>query len=723
MTEFEPDMTNLLIQMRINNIMKSTTNRDEGIIPKPKVIKTETTQKMINEYKEAQNQPLEIGGKKYAYHPAVAVVNLDAPNIIPEPFKVDDIRQHEERLKKDLEDIDYFLEQQKEILKNAEEKYNIELEDIDREIEILTNKKLKPGSTTSEQKKINQRLYNLGRKRNELLDNFDMFKDGHDTRIADALDARKDTIERLNRAELDRGYIKEIETENIKQANITEDANKKKIDEYLENIRILNNKPLTIDRFVGETQEDYLARIQDELNKELEAEDESAIDFQAGVINRKKLLSNLSEVIPTNLNKREDIVRLFEGDKDAMFNVNKYWEVIKKKILSTFKVDDKNITADDYFQILKLYMDKTVQEVLDIDKQKIPETKGLTPASSPRIADIKDNKSVLPGDQYFTSDQRIDFLDSKNELAMIYAQNYYSIRLVASASDMSDTDPQLFIKSFTTNRTGNDEYHLVYSDEDTPGTFKIILTIKDMKQVFENQGFTKKNIDMLFKLGKDYDDTGFVNGFLSFKKMLVRFFPAQSSTVFTDRGTGDERDFITYHKPVGRKNMQVWGAGFRGGSIGNKPSEYKKFGDVLINIKKLNKNNLVVKDKNQASIKAFANTRISDSLHDVILDLLNNIPIKEKDIKILDEPEEHIYNNLIHIAGKNKDTYNTIKSTIKYYKNRFNVLSGEIEAGNDNPKLMSEVYVILNQLYRMGELKQKQVNQIYNELKELQQNI
>ena len=705
MTEFEPDMTNLLIQMRINNIMKSTTNKEEGIIPKPKVIKTETTQKMINEYKEAQNQPLEIGGKKYAYHPAVAVVNLDAPNIIPEPFKVDDIRQHEERLKQDLEDIDYFLERQKEILKDTEEQFNIDLEDIDREIEIMINKKIAPGSRTGAQKhnqQINRRLNNLGQERNKLSDNFKMFKDGHDARIADALDARKDTIDRLNRAELDRGYIKEIESENIKQANITEDANKKKIDEYLENIRILNNKPLTIDRFVGETQEDYLARIQDELNKELEAEDESAIDFQAGALNRKKLLSNLSEVIPTNLNKREDIVRLFEGDTGEMYNVNKYWEAIKKKILATFKTDDKDVTADDYFQILKLYMGKTVQQVLDIDKQIAPDQKGEEEQKAGPIQEFENN-------QIFVSEGFMVIKESKKGLRMIYTDDQYATRLY----DNENNDIYFKVMIYKKRK------FLTVSNSGAPGTFATTTEVKNLSKEFSSNKIPVTEQKIVFTSIKNIDPNKKNNSLQALTDIILKYFPKQNFTNITD-ADGKVKNVVRFYRT--NPNL-ISGASIRGGSVGERPSEYKKFGDVMINIKKLNKNNLVVKDKNQASIKAFANTRISDSLHDVILDLLNNIPIKEKDIKILDEPEEHIYNNLIHIAGKNRDTYNTIKSTVKYYKNRFNVLSGEIEAGNDNPKLLSEVYVILNQLYRMGELKQKQVNQIYNELKELQQNI
>jgi len=142
MTEFEPDMTNLLIQMRINNIMKSTTNRDEGIIPKPKVIKTETTQKMINEYKEAQNQPLEIGGKKYAYHPAVAVVNLDKPAVQNLPFDMQRLLDYEEDGKNRLIAIDDRVELIKEQNITDQKTYNIEMETIDEKASLVNEERV-----------------------------------------------------------------------------------------------------------------------------------------------------------------------------------------------------------------------------------------------------------------------------------------------------------------------------------------------------------------------------------------------------------------------------------------------------------------------------------------------------------------------------------------------------------------------------------------------------
>jgi len=720
--EFEPDLTNLLIQMKINSIIRST-NKEEGITGAPKKIITETTQEMIDDY---LNEQINQQGISKFVQPTVSPILVNPTLIKIKPDKdlndelkllINALSREEKEQDGKLEDIKKLQEKSALTISVIESKIEKdEKEKIDKEKQLTDEKAKTPPDSTVEAQ-LEKDILDLNRKIAQY--QIDKINDEKTT---------KGQISSINTdVSIIQGKIKKISDdiddkekeivtnrenyeENIKETNIAQTENDRKINEYKENVRYLSNKPLQTQRLVGESQEDYYTRLQKEITDDQARNTAADVLFQATTLTRKQLQSNLMEIIPTDINKRENIIRLFNENFDKMKEANKFWDPIKKKIKSTFGKDSPKTKAEEYFEIINLYLGKTAQQIAEVDKPTVNITPSKVEEEDPVDieADFKDN--VISGNpNYSYTDKSVNLKRSHHSLKLEYSGDEYSIRMSAEIKTVQPSQGQaqkqaavevqtreIFLKAIVKPTISN-KYVLMWSADGKRTTFRVIKTAIDLTNALAQQRFDKKDMNLQL-FGSDFIVNKSPNVIAKLANVLA----------------------ISFHKQASMDGIIKTGNSIIGAGINTQieQSDYIKFGDVLINIKKLDKNILVIKDKNKASIKAYPNTRITDQLHDIILDIINKIPANEKDIKRLDESDLHVYNSLINISGKNRQTYNTMNQTIKYYKNRFNVLSGEIEAGNDNTKLLKEAYLILNHLYKMGEIKQNQVQKIYNDLVE-----
>ena len=78
-----------------------------------------------------------------------------------------------------------------------------------------------------------------------------------------------------------------------------------------------------------------------------------------------------------------------------------------------------------------------------------------------------------------------------------------------------------------------------------------------------------------------------------------------------------------------------------------------------------------------------------------------------------------VLDNLIHRAKLHKEHDNTIDDTNKKMKARFDVLSGEIEAGNDNPLVKQELHQLLYKMSHAKMISIVKANKYMHELNEI----
>jgi hypothetical protein len=105
-----------------------------------------------------------------------------------------------------------------------------------------------------------------------------------------------------------------------------------------------------------------------------------------------------------------------------------------------------------------------------------------------------------------------------------------------------------------------------------------------------------------------------------------------------------------------------------------------------------------LKYKNGINVKTFNNIKISDKLRSIIINLVQGYKPTTTEINTLSKTEQELYDRLIYLSNLNKSVENTQDKTVNNLKKRLEIISGEIQAGNNNPTLKTELKSILEKL-------------------------
>jgi hypothetical protein len=143
--------------------------------------------------------------------------------------------------------------------------------------------------------------------------------------------------------------------------------------------------------------------------------------------------------------------------------------------------------------------------------------------------------------------------------------------------------------------------------------------------------------------------------------------------------------------------------------------KFANFGKVVIMLDKLIKTNtLVIKDKRGASILGVRNILVSDHMVNIITKLIADPKADiSSDYIELSPADLEIYSALMELSGLHK-ILKVPKPNIKVYKDKLNVIVGEIEAGNDN--LTSDLQDCLNKLVALKAITKTEAKRYFNDL-------
>ena len=143
------------------------------------------------------------------------------------------------------------------------------------------------------------------------------------------------------------------------------------------------------------------------------------------------------------------------------------------------------------------------------------------------------------------------------------------------------------------------------------------------------------------------------------------------------------------------------------------------FGKISLDLNKLfYQNVLSIKRHNGNKIIGHRNKRVSDNFVDIIMKMFENKPITQSDIKNIKD-ERLLYDNLIVQSGlhKSKSIPTTIDQTSQEMKNRLGLIVGEIEAGNSNKSLLTELHELLFKMVRVHLISKSAATKYFNNLK------
>lgn len=134
---------------------------------------------------------------------------------------------------------------------------------------------------------------------------------------------------------------------------------------------------------------------------------------------------------------------------------------------------------------------------------------------------------------------------------------------------------------------------------------------------------------------------------------------------------------------------------------------YCNFGKLILNLKKLNENILLIKYPSKAPVPKLRRTVISDDFKAIINDLLDTKKINIQLQKELNDKEQDLFDLLMNVSGlKNYLNYKRIYKDVNYYMNKFEILRGSLNAGNNNMEIKNELMDIIDLLS----------NKIYNKI-------
>ena len=130
-------------------------------------------------------------------------------------------------------------------------------------------------------------------------------------------------------------------------------------------------------------------------------------------------------------------------------------------------------------------------------------------------------------------------------------------------------------------------------------------------------------------------------------------------------------------------------------------------------------NVLSIKRHNGNKIIGHKNRRVSDNFVDIVFKMFDNKPITQSDLKNIKD-EQMIYDNLIVQSGLHKSNKipTTIEQTSEQMKNRLGLITGEIEAGNSNKSLLTELHELLFKMVRVHLISKTAASAYYKNLKD-----
>lgn len=164
------------------------------------------------------------------------------------------------------------------------------------------------------------------------------------------------------------------------------------------------------------------------------------------------------------------------------------------------------------------------------------------------------------------------------------------------------------------------------------------------------------------------------------------------------------------------KEEEVVGKGLKVSSPPNQ-QKYAEFGRYIIHVPSLHENFLNLKYPSKGlTIHQLPRSKISNSLKNILIDALENKKLPAHKIKNLETDELRLLKKACDLSHIEHHIY--IKQDEEELE-RFELLRGQVQAGNDNPDIIKELKMYLHKFLADGRIKRHDVNAIMYEIMSL----
>ena len=497
-------------------------------------------------------------------------------------------------------------------------------------------------------------------------------------------------------------------------ANINK-VNKARIEKHKDLLNTLNSGAFNLSQAEGESEEDYLKRLEETASTPYTEN----LYFNSKIEQIDKFKKNLKEITKDNSLIESILNSLSIEDK---FLVNKYWANLKRKILNTFGYNNKNVSVEDFIDLMQKFLNEGEPQTNIKKDIIIKENEGFLEEfdilndqeaqafNEELLRDIlaMENEGDVEqkeGDD-FVRDIQIDIAENVAGNKQEETENLEIIQqgdLLLIHSNITEED--IYIKLGTISTTQGLTKLILVSRVSDEGTFNILIDPKiniEIKQTIRDKVITFKKLREILGLEIPVIMEELFN--ITEKQ---RDYTNQAWDYLSETYTLEPKiKKLTVRNKAIKNNMVGWG-------IKNKdiPKEVN-FGNVKILLNKLfYKNLLSVKTLSNGNIYGFPVFKVSNDFVENIMKMLKNEKLTKYNINRLSDVEQEIYNRLLKLAHLNKSYDNNIESMVKKIKNRVEIITGEIEAGNNNNDLLIELNELLLKLANYGVITQKQAKE------------
>jgi hypothetical protein len=685
-------------------------------------------QRMFDEYKKKQEQPIEIDGQQYKFH------NLPAPTI-PDKLTIIDLRPDGRETEVELsnDDIKRFLSQKEQATQGYISELNQEEDVIKKNIKDIildnNNNKNKLDVLTQNFNDISTFLRNLP-------------TDTPERQIDDIKDQRQNIRRQrfnlIQEIKINERRIKETENELQSQLNYKNKAlqqfdqnimkmashlqsSKDTANNYADELKKLNKGNFSTERREGETDEEYIER----LNTMADIPYENDINYGLAVLDQKRdLEQNLKEITRDNQIINQVLNSLSSlDDGEIFFRFNKIFPRFKELFLKKYGYDNKNIKfedilylftslikASDELRLVAVNPQNINDEDLFGEEDEFPlyqdiynlsSSSSVSPTSNPLLKEKEVLVGISPNVSKINKRQPViaNIIDNSTlkikkidpDTGAPYDGNINTIYLRYKLNPFEAVN---YDTGKTNKITKND---VLYSTSGDEGDFKSLgsfATNEPVEKIMQILNLDLQSVFDIFNITRRASKAEIAQQIIS----LLQREGIQPST---------HQTFIISKNPI------IVGEGLSH----TKKDKKVKFGDIVIMPNKLFYDNILsISRPDGVKMNGFKNRHVSDDFVVCVIKMLENRNDYQKELNNLSSTEKVLLDNLLKIANLHKKVITgSGNESIKKLKNDLQILEGEIQAGNNNESLKKKLHDILHKLAYFKVISLSQANKHYKE--------
>jgi hypothetical protein len=493
--------------------------------------------------------------------------------------------------------------------------------------------------------------------------------------------------------------------------------NEEKVKNYAQALNDLNKGELNTSKTINETDEEYLERLQEMAS--VPFLDRNS-EMKALMREKERLRDNIKLLIRDDANISQFINYIYLNEPLLMYEINKFFPGFQEYFIKKYGVNNDKINFKDIINESAFYLKRS---------------------TDPRVLSgnvpLSENKKIIKSEVKKKKDSGSD---SESELE----EYFFGENPMEGEAEGSPMAEPLLLKEpiyegieFTRYLEPGEEYTepTILGFENKKEGRKLFLKWRDIgfKVDKDNKVLDNDNGPIFF-----YSLTGKPNSYknIHFQKlvsMLISIFSQDKSKV---------ADFLRVPKLANLTKQKLAEAfeKFRISSEIKKPKFFKRqagintvgygvkqsqdlpdkvpFGSNILFLKKLFlKNILSIQNKHNTKINGFNNVHVSDNFVKIIMNLLKGINFTNSELQNLTNNEKLLLDNLLILSELNKKfVTGSSTSSLNQLKKDYEILIGEIEAGNNNDLLKKKLYNLLMRMVHFGALSQIQALKHYKEI-------